>query len=222
MLVDISHAVPAQNVLAAAILLADTLQWFPDHAVHIGVVDPGVGTGRRLLAGRYRGGWFVGPDNGLFSLCEIRDVVALENPEFWAPQVSHTFHGRDIMAPVAAAIVAGVPLRRLGPQVEDWVTVRLPVPVARDRQLLGQVIHVDSFGNLITNLVASQIGPDSQVKLGSQTVPLVRCYGEAGSGDIVALIGSGGRLEIAVVNGNAARRLGRDHIVLIMNPSSET
>ncbi len=216
-LVDITHAVPSQDVMAAAISLADTLPWFPSQAVHIGVVDPGVGTDRRILAGRLRDGWFVGPDNGLFSLSEIREAVSLQNPQYWQAKVSDTFHGRDIMAPVAAAIASGVPLQQLGPAVHDWAVLSLPEPRRQEEQLLGQVIHVDSFGNLITNLKETEITPDAHVTIGGEAIPMVRCYGEASAGELVALIGSAGRLEIAVVNGSAEAAIGGDRCVTVIN-----
>lgn len=212
-LVDLTHAVPPQDVTAGALAIAETIRWFPERAIHIGVVDPGVGTARRILAGRLAVGSFVGPDNGLFSLAEIRQAVVLENRDHWLENVTATFHGRDVMAPVAAALAAGVPLDRLGPATTEWVRLELPPPVVAGRRVLGQVIHVDSFGNLVTNLRREELAADPEVTVQDRPVRTVRCYGEADPGEWVALVGSSGRLEIAVVNGSGAEVVGRDPTV---------
>ena len=226
-LVDITHQLPPQNVSAAAILLADTLHHFPDGAVHMGVVDPGVGTARPILAGRCRNGLFVGPDNGLFSLCEIREAVALDQPRYWLANVSHTFHGRDIMAPVAAALAAGTPLRDLGSPVTRWETLEMPPPDRDGDRLTARVLTSDSFGNLITNLTSRDLPGTAiarvpagaiaraVVRVAGKPIPLVGCYGEREPGDGVALLGSSGRLEIAVVNGSAKDRYGANPPIII-------
>ncbi len=212
-LVDVTHAIPPQDVTAGALAIAETTPWFPERTVHIGVVDPGVGTGRRILAGRLARGWFVGPDNGLFSLAEIHHAVVLENRDHWLANVTATFHGRDVMAPVAAALAAGVPLERLGPATTEWVRLSLPPPVVSGDRVIGKVIHVDRFGNLVTNLRREEVAADPAVTVKDRPVRFVRCYGEADPGDLVALIGSSGRLEIAVVNGSGAEAVGRDPAV---------
>lgn len=214
-LVDVTHSIPPQDVLTAAQVLGDTLPWFPAGSVHTAVIDPGVGTERRIIAARMPSGFFVGPDNGIGSLCHLHDVVAVENPRFWLSEVSSTFHGRDIMVPVAAAIALGTPLIDLGPSVSDWITLSIPEPRRVGRQWLGEVVSVDHFGNLTSNITAAMLGcgaslpKDTSVAVDGDLVAAVSTYGEARSGDLVALIGSSGRLEIAVVNGNAESRLGR-------------
>ena len=207
-LVDVTHAITPQHVVEAAVVLADSLRWFPAGSVHLAVVDPGVGTQRRIIAGRCHDGFFVGPDNGVFSLCDLRDVVVLDRPEAWLPEISATFHGRDIMAPVAAAVAMGSPLNQLGSRTEDWIKLRLPEPTCTATSVTGEIIYADSFGNLVTNLRGSHCRGLAKVFAGDRTVPLVRCYGQASAGDVVALVGSSGRLEIAVVNGNARSLLG--------------
>ena len=226
-LVDITHDVPPQNVPAAAIVLADTLVHFPDGAVHVGVVDPGVGTDRPILAGRCRNGFFVGPDNGLFSLCEIQEAVALDQPRYWLADVSRTFHGRDIMAPVAAALAGGTRLRDLGRPVTHWQTLETPPPDRDGGRLTARVLTSDSFGNLITNLTSRDLPgaaiarvPDGAiaravVRVAGKPIPLVGCYGEREPGHGVALLGSSGRLEIAVVNGSAKDRYGANPPIII-------
>jgi len=207
-LVDVTHAVPAQQVVAAALILQDSLPWFPKEAIHVAVIDPGVGTSRPVIAARSRHGYLIGPDNGLFSLFELREVVRLDRPEFWGKQVSATFHGRDLMAPVAAALARGVRLDRLGTPVDDWQRLDLPRPQREDGKLIGEILFADSFGNLITNLTANDVPvPPHQVSLTDHRFRWVGTYGEAEPGEPVALIGSSGRLELAVVNGDAARTL---------------
>lgn len=216
-IVDVTHAISPQNITQAAITLEDTLPWFPAGAVHIGVVDPGVGTDRAILAGRCGEGFFVGPDNGLFSRCPISEVVRLDRPEHWLAEISRTFHGRDIMSPVAAAIAAGVPLRELGTPTERWTMLPLPQPSVTADQITGEIIFVDSFGNLVSNLTAADLRMHRRVAMDDQPVKRVNSYGDAKRGELVALVGSSGRVEIAIAEGNAAERHGRDHQVTLFD-----
>lgn len=213
-LVDVTHAVPAQDVTAGALTLEETLSWFPEDTVHVVVVDPGVGTDRRLLAARV-GRWYcVLPDNGLLALAADRfgvgQLVALDRPRYWLSPRSRTFHGRDIMAPVAAALAGGVPLGELGTETESFVRLELPPVDQTPGSVEGRVIAADSFGNLITNVREADLrAPVEQILCGPLALDgLVATYGEARPGEAVALIGSAGRLEIALVGGSAADRLG--------------
>lgn len=211
--IDLTHSIPPQNIQAAAITLDDLAPWFPAGSVHIAVVDPGVGSDRRVLAAQVGEWFFVLPDNGLISPLadrfEVKRVVALDRPEFWLTPVSKTFHGRDIMAPVAAAIARGVPLEELGESVGDWHRVRIPRPNIQARRISGEVIFVDSFGNLITNISADDLHGEDTFRIGDHVIQgLVRSYSQRAAGQWVALIGSSGRLEFAVVDGSAAQQLG--------------
>ena len=212
-IIDLTHSIPPQNVTAGAIVLADSVPWFPRGTVAIAVVDPGVGTERRILAAQI-GQWHVVlPDNGLISDLtshhDVRSVVALDRSEFWLSPVSSTFHGRDIMSPVAAAITQGVPIEELGEPVDNWVQLRIPVPELSGRRLSGEVIFVDSFGNLITNISVEQVSESDRISIEDYVVPgLVQAYGEHRAGELIALVGSSGRLEFAVVDGNAQEKLG--------------
>jgi len=155
-LVDISHEVAPQNVRQAAYILYVAYPFFPPHAVHLVVVDPGVGSARRPIALRTPAGYFVGPDNGVFSYvmaCEpVEALVELSDPRYRLVEVSHTFHGRDIFAPAAAHLAAGVPITALGPPVRDPVTFPPPrLEVASDG-ITGEVLHADHFGNVITSI----------------------------------------------------------------------
>ena len=210
-LVDISHAVPPQDVAHGGYVLAEVVTYFPAGTVHLAVVDPGVGTARRIVAVHGRNQWFVLPDNGLVAPSLAGHTPdgawAVTNPALRLPEVSNTFHGRDVMAPAAAFLAGGGDPAELGPAVADLVRPAAPAPTRHaDGGQAGVVVHVDPFGNLITNLPSPD--PGMNVQLGDVVVPRVRTYGDAAPGDLVALVGSSGRVEIAVVNGSAAVRLG--------------
>jgi S-adenosylmethionine hydrolase len=213
-LVDLSHDIPPQEVREAIYLIEGAAPYFPDGAIHLVVVDPGVGSERRPLVVQTGRAYYVGPDNGLFTrpLAEPGvQVWELDRPEFWQPQVSSTFHGRDIFAPVAAHLANGVPPAEMGRAIANPVRLAVAGPArARDGAICGQVVHVDRFGNLITDVPASWVaGGGWQCRIAGETIMgLSGTYAAAGPGALLALIGSGGTLEIAERNGNAARRLG--------------
>lgn len=228
--VDISHGIPPQDVHGAAFTLAQVHPFFPAGTVHLVVVDPGVGTERRPLLAAAGGAWFVAPDNGVLSYVlnaapdpapaitppepRLRPLLpphaawVLDRPAWHRPQVSHTFHGRDIFAPVAARLVAGVVPEQMGRPTGEVTVLNIPEPRRRgDGAIAGCIVHVDRFGNLITNIAAAGIPAGAVVTAGRTWVRgISRTYAEGG--DIVALGGSSGRLEIAVRNGNAAQQLG--------------
>jgi S-adenosylmethionine hydrolase len=215
-LVDISHDVAPQDVRDAAYVLYTAIPHFPPDTVHLIVVDPGVGSERRAIAVRTAQGTFVAPDNGVLSYVLAASppqiAVSLTNPQYRLTQVSRTFHGRDIFAPAAAYLARGVPISDLGEPVDDLVTFPVPEPRTRaDGVLIGQVIHVDRFGNVITNLRREDIPWSDQavvVEIGGQVITgLKEAYAQARPGEPLALIGSRGHLEVAVVGGNAAQQL---------------
>lgn len=217
-IVDLSHHIPPQNILQGARLLRRHAGYFPPGTVHLAVVDPGVGTSRRPLAACINAQFFVAPDNGLLSplIMEAREtgnkaeIVHLNNPAFWLPTVSHTFHGRDIFAPCAAHLAGGAQISNLGVPIDDPVLIELPQPGRIQGGWRAQVIGIDVFGNLATNLSADTLEADRLIlKIRGETVSgLAASYGERNAGELVALIDSEGFLEVAVVNGSAARRLG--------------
>ena len=215
-LVDITHEIAPQDILGGAVALASAFKYFPPATIFVAVVDPGVGSARRGLAasaGDYR---FVAPDNGLLTLA-FEDtppdiVVELANPEFARAGISRTFEGRDRFAPAAAWLACGTALEALGPPVERWHSLEVPVAAPAGDELRGEVLVVDRFGNLITNIsrqtfAAFVAGNAAVVSIDSHRAALVQTYGEASVGDICALIGSSERLEIAVTGGSAADRL---------------
>lgn len=224
-LVDITHTVGPQEIHQAAYIAQTFYSYFPSGTVHLVVVDPGVGGERRPIALSTPEGLFVAPDNGVLTYVwrESRArwgagaVAAHELTErrYWLPQVSNTFHGRDIFAPVAAHLAAGAAICDMGPRVESIAEAQLEQP-ARSRQgaLVGRIIHVDHFGNCITNITPAHLeeagmGGAITVQIIDQRIPgPFRTYAEGTPGSLLALVGSSDRLELAVCNGSAARTLG--------------
>jgi S-adenosyl-L-methionine hydrolase (adenosine-forming) len=236
-LIDISHAIAPQNLIAAAYVLWTSVPYFPEQSVHLVVVDPGVGTERRAIASRTPWGVLVGPDNGIFTYlwaaAQPDLTVAVENPKYCRTTISSTFHGRDIFAPVAAYIAAGVPLEELGPVVAHPVRLALPRMEVDSYRVRGEVIHIDHFGNAITNIGrliwegavlhldealgaveprmidAERVGVRLPDHAAHQEIGRIqRTYGKASPGEALALVGSEGMLEIAVNQGHAVRTLG--------------
>ena len=206
-LVDISHDLAPGDVVAAAHVLGRTWQAFPAGTVHLAVVDPGVGTRRRALAAEAEGHRFVAPDNGLLSRVlhgHQARVVALNAPADASP----TFHGRDVFAPAAARLACGETVEALGREVRD--PVLLP-PLRLERHggdLVGEVVHVDRFGTLITNLPGVRVAATATVRIGAYDLALHGTFADVASGDPVAFVGSGGTVEIAVRDARADAALG--------------
>jgi len=217
-IVDITHEIPPQNIRKAAVVLDDATEWFPADSIHVAVVDPGVGTGRAIVYARIGQQNYVAPDNGLLSRLATRTtpakIIRLENSEYWLTPVSSTFHGRDIMAPVAAHLSLGLDPDRLGPELKQLAGFQWPAVRETPTRIEGAVIEVDSFGNLITNIQAELLHgrpTDSRVCIVCniyETWGIYHAYGEQVEGTFVAVIGSTGRLELALVGDHAARRLG--------------
>ena len=211
-LVDITHDVGAHDVTEAALALEAAVPYFPRRAIHVAVVDPGVGTGRRGLVLEADGYCLVGPDNGLFTpfLAGNWRAFELRADEYRLSRVSRTFHGRDVFGPAAAHLARGVAPEAFGPSITDPVTLRWPGPSDVAGGLVGEVVHIDRFGNLVTSIPASALGGDGDsfaVRVAGHWLPLVETYGDLPRGQAGALIGSRNRLEVAVREGNAARTL---------------
>lgn len=221
-IVDISHQIHPQNIEEAAWMLQAALPYFTPGTVHMAVVDPGVGTDRRMIAARIGAAYFVVPDNGLlFPLIEDArakglpvEVYALDQPKYWLPSPSASFHGRDIFAPTAAHLANGLPIDRLGTPVDDLVPLHLSQPTPTENGWLAQVVLVDVFGNLFTNLPISALSEEKRVL--SVTIKdctihgLTRTFDDAEPGSLIASIDSSGYLTICVVNGSAAAQLDAD------------
>lgn len=217
-LVDVSHAVPPQDVAAGAAVLEEAWPAFPAGTVHLAVVDPGVGTDRRPLALAAGGHFFVGPDNGLFTPALAADPAArvheITNRTLMRRPVSATFHGRDVFAPVAARLAVGLRLEEVGPAAESPVLLERAAPREEGGALLGRVSAVDPFGNLVCDLERARVevflaGRPAVVEAAGLVFPGIRAtYGEAPPGELLALYNSAGRLELAVNRGDLRRNLG--------------
>jgi S-adenosylmethionine hydrolase len=204
-LIDVTHDIPSGNVLAAQYVLSRVWRRFPLGTVHLAVVDPGVGTVRRALAGEIAGHQFVAPDNGLLSgLPATTRFVALPIPALASP----TFHGRDVFAPIAALLATGGSLESLGAPITDPVRSPLPVPHVEPDRVTGEVIYIDHFGNLISNVAGVGAPAGSVTVAGVDVGPLRRSFGEVATGELIAYVGSAGTVEIAQRDGSAAGRLG--------------
>jgi S-adenosylmethionine hydrolase len=216
-IVDISHSIRPQDVRQGALALADATPRFPAGTIHVAVVDPGVGTSRRIVYAEINLQRYIAPDNGLLSRLLMRMPASclrtLENAKHWLPGHSHTFHGRDIMAPVAARLAAGLDPAELGPNCDALATMEWPAVRNTNGQVYGEVLLVDSFGNAITNIERSDLSlldePSSLIVrcAGRPICGIVHTYGAAMTGEVVALFDSQGRLEIAAVGGSAAAEL---------------
>lgn len=216
-LVDISHDIPPQDVMAGAWVVRNAAMLFPQGTVHLVVVDPGVGTSRSPVALKIDDQFFVGPDNGIFSLIGEDfeyTAVTLDNKKFWRPEPSNTFHGRDIFAPIAAHISTGVSMAELGSPLESVVTYRWAMPISDKDGIQGWIVHIDRFGNLISNipqsLIRKTIGHSRfRIYVGNTILNGIEVtFGSVHDGEPVAYIGSSGKLEIAINKGNAKEMLG--------------
>lgn len=218
-LVDVSHDIASQDVLQAAFVLRQVLPCFPPETIFVAVVDPGVGTPRRILAARYNDRVVLAPDNGLLTLvhrdADLQEIRTVENRRFFANSLSTTFHGRDIFAPVAAHLSKGTSLDHLGPVADRIEILDLAKPVRQnDGSIDGQVFLVDRFGNLITNVSVLDLSAARAAKHHFEVFckdrsvgPIRLTYSDVPPGEPLALIGSSQMLEIAVNHGNAAQML---------------
>jgi len=216
-LIDLTHEIEPFDIREGALALESAWRFFPMGTIHLAVVDPGVGGGRRALALEAGGHYFVGPDNGLFSFALTRgkcSAISIEAPAYRRFEVSRTFHGRDIFAPAAGHLAAGVPLEHLGPRITD--PIQLPLPRCRRTgdEIVGEVVGTDRFGNLLTSVAAdmvSELAPDGVIEValaGREISGLASSYEESQPGVALAIVGSSGRLEIFVKNGSAQAALG--------------
>ncbi len=215
-LVDVTHEIPPQDVWRGAYVMDTATRYFPPQSIHVGVVDPGVGTERYAIVVRTDRAYYVAPDNGLLTPVLQREhaleAVKLDNPTYWRHPVSRTFHGRDIFAPVAAYLARGVPLTALGSRIDPETLIRLSWPTPRvleDGSIEGIVVHIDRFGNIVTNIPAHLLQSSEgewHFRVNGRTLQgLKQAYGEVNVGQPLALIGSNDTVEFSLREGNAAQ-----------------
>ena len=227
-IVDITHNIAKFNIQMGAYVLASAVSYFQEGSVHVAVVDPGVGTRRRPIVVKTTRGFFVGPDNGVLALAAekqgVTSVHELTSSRFMLPKVSSTFHGRDVFAPAAAHLLNGVKPAEFGPEIPEAVKPKFARVTRRNGKLVGEVLHVDGFGNIITNITEKDVAQSHVTDAVSVELPsfklklnLSKAYGETKPHEPLALIGSHGYLEIALNQGNAAKKFktqARDKVTL--------
>ena len=217
-IVDITHEIEKFSIRMGAYVLASAAPYFPLNTVHVAVVDPGVGTKRRPIIAETSRSLYVGPDNGLLMLAahkeHITNVYQIDNPKYMLSKISKTFHGRDIFAPAAAHLTSGIKPSDFGAAIHDYVFPEFAKPHARNGELLGEVLYIDDFGNIVSNITAEDLekmgfgeGNSLLVTLGGKTLTLQFCsaYGKVPAGTSLALIGSNKFLEVAVNQGSASK-----------------
>ena len=216
-IIDISHGIPPQDILAGALTLRHAVRYFPRGSIHVAVIDPGVGSARRPLLIEWDGNYFIGPDNGVLSLAveniEPTHIVHLSNPVYHLKRTGTTFHGRDIFAPAAAHLSVGVSPMALGEALGNFVKLALPEVARQDRSIEGEIVYIDSFGNLFTNIREHDLTglPRNKLDIVVRSVTirgLSQNYASAGVGEFLAVINSWDMLEIAAYKDNAQKRIG--------------
>jgi len=219
-IIDISHSIEKFNIRMGAYVLASAARYFPKCTIHVAVVDPSVGTKRRALLIETKHAFYIGPDNGLLMLAAqidgVQHVYSITNPKLMLQQVSLTFHGRDVFAPAAAHLANGTPPTNFGDEISDYAVPRFSKPVLKTGELRGEILHIDDFGNIVTNIMSKdleRIGarPRHLLSIKMKNKPrkkirLCSAYGDVASETVLALIGSHNFLEIAVNQGNAAEK----------------
>jgi len=209
-IIDISHDISPQNIAEAKFVLWTTCRYFPSKTIFVCVVDPGVGTNRKIIAVKTKDQVFIGPDNGVLNMVltehEIKRAVEVTNKKYFLQNISNTFHGRDIFSPVAAHLANGKKFSSLGPFITLKKPERIFVHISGNGEYNGNIIYIDRFGNLVTNFRTEKIG-SAELKIKDIDVRLKTTYGEVNEGEIVAYPGSSGVIEIAVRNGNAQQMI---------------
>lgn len=220
-IIDITHEIEKFDIRMGAYVLASAAPYFPQNTVHVAVVDPGVGTKRRPIIVETSRSLYVGPDNGLLMLAahkeHIKTVYTIDNPEYMLSDVSKTFHGRDLFAPAAAHLTRGIKPSDFGSSIHDYIIPEFAEPHVKDEELRGEVLHIDDFGNIVSNITLEELekmGFHKEnslfVRIGKKSLTMRFCsaYGEVSSGTPLALIGSSNFLEVAVNQGSAAEIFG--------------
>lgn len=211
-IIDITHQIKRQDIYHAALLIDSAWKYFPKHSIHTIVVDPGVGSDRKVIALKKKNAIFVAPDNGLLSLLYNPDkdkVIHCNKKEYWLDQISNTFHGRDIFSPIAGHLSRGVPVDQIGTEIPSMNTIEIETPVIKTDRIIGEVIYIDVFGNCITNIESELVGEEYTVDVKDVTIDGGKdlFYSSMPKGEPISLIDSFDRVEIAIRNGKASEIL---------------
>jgi S-adenosylmethionine hydrolase len=216
-LVDITHQINSHDIKEGAFILAQAYSYFPKGTIHLSVIDPGVGSARKPILIVSKNYFFVGPDNGLFTVAlrreRVKEAIVLSNEKFFLSEISSTFHGRDIFAPAAAYLSLGVKPECFGPSTKSWHEISFSEPAMKQGKLVGEIVHIDSFGNLVSNIDHKSLLEFSKdrpfvIRIGKRTLRGVKKgYWEGMKNEPIALIGGGGLLEISVREENAQKAL---------------
>jgi hypothetical protein len=213
-IVDLTHDITPHDIREAAFVIGDSFRYFPRRTVHVAVVDPGVGSGRRAIIVKSQGMYFAGPDNGVFTkvFSQAEKVVSITNKKYLLPVKGPTFHGRDVFAPAAAWLSKGIKPENFGPRIEDPVMLRLPEPVLKKGVIEGEVIYMDRFGNAITNITGEMVAAlktkNPAIKIKRLYLNLADFYAAARDKRPRAVVNSSGLIEIFVFDGDAGKALG--------------
>ncbi len=215
-IVDLSHEIGPQDIREAAFLLSAAYRFFPPGTIHVVVVDPGVGSQRKILCAKTRFAYFLAPDNGVLTPVLRKEssfiLREVSNPSFFRKEISSTFHGRDKFAPSAAHLSRRNVFNQVGPLVRQFKSIRWPEPKVEKKKISGEILHVDRFGNLITNIDRSHLGhrtPPPKVTVGGIKIPRwARFYAEGKADELIVLMNSTDYLEIALPHGSAAHKTG--------------
>ncbi|MCM8783896.1 MAG: SAM-dependent chlorinase/fluorinase [Candidatus Omnitrophica bacterium] len=215
-IIDLSHEIPPQDLIWASFLLGNAYKFFPRKTIFLCVVDPEVGTERRTIIVKTKDYFFVCPDNGILTKVlereKVEQIVEIRNKKFFLKEISSTFHGRDIMAPVAGYLSKGVALEKFGPKIKNIRRIKLPTPIMRKDCMIGKVIHIDHFGNLVTNIEKESLRNKVQASFsiaikGRKIHKINNAYAESNKRRLLAIWGSRNLLEISINLGNAAKKL---------------
>jgi S-adenosylmethionine hydrolase len=206
-IMDLCHEIPPQDITAAAFTLRVSAPYFPKGTLFVCIVDPGVGSKRRILWARTAKHQFLAPDNGLLSWITdpFLEVRCVQNSGLWLPEISATFHGRDVFAPTAGRLAAGLRPQRLGPKIKDFQNMPFPQPQSDQEGVHGKILLIDRFGNAVTNLAPSHVASCQGVIFKGHRLPMRNHYAEAKPKEALALIGSSGYLELSIRNGDFSR-----------------
>jgi S-adenosylmethionine hydrolase len=219
-IIDISHAIERHNIQMGSFILETSVPFFPKGTIHVAIVDPKVGSNRKAIVVKCANGWLVGPDNGLLDRTSrrltIESIYWINEDKIQRKTISNTFHGRDIFANIAGLLASGTKAEKLGPRISKMEALRLPQPKRFDRKLACHVLHVDAFGNVITNVDAEIIreipmtfGEHVRIQTGTRRLlgKFARSYSDVEEGELAVLMGSQGFLEVAVREGSARDKL---------------